>query len=51
MVEYKIGGLILAYPKNWLVSWSNDKELSLGVDVTGWNYLKKKFIVPIKYYV
>ena len=31
-----------AYTKNWLVSWSDDKELSLGVDTIGWNSLKKK---------
>ena len=38
--------LTLAYIKIWLVSWSNDKELSLGADaiadVIGWNSLKKK---------
>ena len=33
---------ISAYTKNWLVSWSDNKELSLGADVIGWNSLKKK---------
>ena len=33
---------IPAYTKNWLVSWSGDKELSSGVDAIGWNSLKKK---------
>ena len=42
MVVEKIWGSILAYTKNWLVSWSDDKELSLGADVIGLNSLKKK---------
>ena len=29
--------LISAYTKNWLVSWFDDRELSLRVDVIGWN--------------
>ena len=29
------------YTKNQLVSWSDDKELSSGTDVIGWNFLKK----------
>ena len=29
-------------PKNWLVSWSNDKELSSGADAIDWNSLSKK---------
>ena len=33
--------LIFVYTKNWLVK-SNDKELSLEVDVIDWNSLKKK---------
>ena len=33
--------LISVYTKNWLVK-SNDKELSLEVDVIDWNSLKKK---------
>ena len=38
--------------KNWLLSWFCDKELSTGVDVIGWNFLKKimqfmMFITPI----
>ena len=35
-------GSNLAYTKNWLVSWSNDKELSSGADAIGWISLKKK---------
>ena len=38
-------GLIPTYTKKRLVSWSNDKELSLEVDVIGWNALKKKKII------
>ena len=42
IVEQEIGGSILAYTKNQLVSWFDDKKLSLEVDVIGWNSLKKK---------
>ena len=41
MVEYEIWGSILAYTKNWLVSWSDDKELSSGADAISWNSLSK----------
>ena len=41
MVEYEVLGSISAYTKNWLVFWSNDKELLSGTDVIGWNYKKK----------
>ena len=33
---------IIAYTKNWLVSWSDDKELSSGANAIGWNSLKIK---------
>ena len=39
MVEYKIWGSIPTYTKNWLVSWSIDKELSSGADAIDWNSL------------
>ena len=39
IVVKEIWGLILAYTKNWLVSRSNDKELSSGADVMSWNSL------------
>ena len=44
MVEQVIWGSIPAYAKYWLVSWSDDKELSSGADAIGWNSLKKKVI-------
>ena len=31
-----------SYTKNWLVFWSNDKELSSGVDIIDLNSLSKK---------
>ena len=37
----EIWGSILAYTKNHLVSWSDDKELLSGVNVIDWNSLKK----------
>ena len=33
---------ISAYTENQLVFWYDDKEFLLGMDVTGWNSLKKK---------
>ena len=33
-----------AYTKNWLVSWSSDKELSSRADTIDWNSLKKKWL-------
>ena len=33
---------ISAYTKNWLVSWSDNKELLSETDVIGWNLKKKK---------
>ena len=41
MVELEIWGSIRVYTKNWLVSWSDDKELSSGADVIGWNSISK----------
>ena len=38
-----------AYTKNWLVSWSDDNELSLRADAISWNSLKKNFISMILY--
>ena len=35
----------LPTPKNWLVSWFDDKELSLGADAIGWNSFSKKIII------
>ena len=36
-----IWGPIPIYTRNWLMSWSNNKELSSRVDALGWNSLKK----------
>ena len=33
---------MLAYTKNRLVSWSDDKELSSGAGAINWNSFKKK---------
>ena len=33
------------YIKNWLMSWFDDKELSLRADIIDWNSLKKKKII------
>ena len=41
MVVLEIWISILAYIKNWLVFWSDDKELSSETEVIGWNFLKK----------
>ena len=41
IVEWEIWDTILVYTKNWLVSWSDDKELLSRADVIGWNSLKK----------
>ena len=42
IVEQEIHGSIFAYTKNWLVFWSDDKELSLGADAIRWNSFKKR---------
>ena len=42
MVEYKIYDSILAYTRNRMVSYSDDKVLSSRADVIYWNSLKKK---------
>lgn len=38
-----IWGSISAYTKKRLMSFSDDKELSLGVDDISWNFLKKMY--------
>ena len=37
-------GSIPTYTKNWLVSWSDDKELSSRADTISWNSLSKNKI-------
>ena len=39
IVVKEICGSIPTYPKNWLVSRSNDKKLSPGADTISWNSL------------
>ena len=50
MVIQEIWGSIPTYIKNWLVSWSDDKELSSRADTIGWNSLKKKNNISILAY-
>ena len=42
MIVQEIWSLILVYTKNWLVSWSNDKELLSKTDIISWNSLSLK---------
>ena len=47
-------GFNSTYTKNWLVSWFDDKELSLGADAIDWNSLKMLYdiwVILIKYMV
>ena len=39
----RFGVQSLSTPKNWLMSWFDNKELSLGVDVICWNSKKKNY--------